>query len=98
MLPTPPVVLTIAVFDPLSGAGKTADIKTIVAHGCYGIAGITALTVQSTTGVRRMDPVDVRLLRETLDALVEDVKVSAVHIGTLGSGDVVSEVVSFLKK
>jgi hydroxymethylpyrimidine/phosphomethylpyrimidine kinase len=98
MLPSPPVVLTIAGFDPSSGAGVTADIKTIVAHGCYGIAGITALTVQSTTGVRRMDPVDVRLLRETLDALVEDVRVSAVHIGTLGSGDVASEVVAFLKK
>jgi hydroxymethylpyrimidine/phosphomethylpyrimidine kinase len=98
MLPSPPVVLTIAGFDPSSGAGVTADIKTIVAHGCYGIAAITALTVQSTTGVRRMDPVDVKLLRETLDALVEDVKVSAVHIGTLGSGHVASEVVSFLKQ
>jgi len=98
MLPSPPVVLTIAGFDPSSGAGVTADIKTIVAHGCYGIAAITALTVQSTTGVRRMDTVDVKLLRNTLDALVEDVKVSAVHIGTLGSGDVASEVVAFLKQ
>jgi hydroxymethylpyrimidine/phosphomethylpyrimidine kinase len=97
MLPSPPVVLTIAGFDPSSGAGVTADIKTIVAHGCYGIAAITALTVQSTTGVRRVDPVDVKLLRETLNLLVEDVKVSAVHIGTLGSEDVVSEVASFLK-
>jgi hydroxymethylpyrimidine/phosphomethylpyrimidine kinase len=98
MLPSPPVVLTIAGFDPSSGAGVTADIKTIAAHGCYGIAAITALTVQSTTGVRRMEPVDVKFLRESLDALVEDVKVSAVHIGTLGSADVVSEVASFLKK
>jgi hydroxymethylpyrimidine/phosphomethylpyrimidine kinase len=98
MLPSPPVVLTIAGFDPSSGAGVSADIKTIAAHGCYGIAAITALTVQSTTGVRRMDPVDVKILRDTLDALVEDVKVSAVHIGTLGSGDVASEVVAFLKK
>jgi hydroxymethylpyrimidine/phosphomethylpyrimidine kinase len=98
MLPSPPVVLTIAGFDPSSGAGVTADIKTIVAHGCYGIAAITALTVQSTAGVRRMEPVDVKLLRETLDALVEDVKVSAVHIGTLGSGEVASEVVAFLKQ
>jgi len=98
MLPSPPVVLTIAGFDPSSGAGVSADIKTIAAHGCYGIAAITALTVQSTTGVRMMDPVDVNILRDTLDALVEDVKVSAVHIGTLGSGDVASEVVAFLKK
>jgi hydroxymethylpyrimidine/phosphomethylpyrimidine kinase len=98
MLPSPPVVLTIAGFDPSSGAGATADIKTIAAHGCYGIAAITALTVQSTTGVRRMDPVDIKLLRETLVTLVADVKVSAVHIGTLASGDVASEVVAFLKK
>jgi hydroxymethylpyrimidine/phosphomethylpyrimidine kinase len=98
MLPSPPVVLTIAGFDPSSGAGVTADIKTIVAHGCYGIAAITALTVQSTTGVRRMDPVDVKLLRDSLDALAEDVKVAAVHIGTLGSLDVASEVVAFLKQ
>ena len=31
----PLVVLTIAGFDPSSGAGVTADIKTIAAHGCY---------------------------------------------------------------
>ena len=41
----PPVVLTIAGFDPSSGAGVTADIKTIAAHGCYGVGCITALTV-----------------------------------------------------
>jgi hydroxymethylpyrimidine/phosphomethylpyrimidine kinase len=98
MLPSPPVVLTIAGFDPSSGAGVTADIKTIAAHGCYGIAAITALTVQSTTGVWKVDPVDVKLLRDTLATLVADVKVSAVHIGTLGSGNVVSEVASFLKQ
>src|SRR5471030_2085603 len=45
----PPVVLTIAGFDPSSGAGVTADVKTIAAHGCYGVGCITALTVQSTT-------------------------------------------------
>ncbi len=44
----PPIVLTIAGFDPSSGAGVTADIKTIAAHGCYGVACITAMTVQST--------------------------------------------------
>ena len=38
MAVTPPVVLTIAGFDPSSGAGITADIKTIAAHECYGVA------------------------------------------------------------
>jgi hypothetical protein len=58
MAETPPVVLTIAGFDPSSGAGVTADIKTIAAHGCYGVACITAMTVQSTAGVRRVEAVD----------------------------------------
>ena len=93
---SPPVVLTIAGFDPSSGAGITADIKTIAAHGCYGVSAITALTVQSTTGVRRIESVNPKLLRDSLDALTEDVKVSAVHIGMLGSGDIANEVAGFL--
>jgi hydroxymethylpyrimidine/phosphomethylpyrimidine kinase len=97
MLQTPPVVLTIAGFDPSSGAGVTADIKTIDAHGCYGIAAITAMTVQSTAGVRKVVPVDPGLLSDTLDELVSDMKISAVHIGMLGSGEIASRVAEFLE-
>jgi hydroxymethylpyrimidine/phosphomethylpyrimidine kinase len=98
MSQTPPVVLTIAGFDPSSGAGVAADIKTIAAHGCYGIAAITAMTVQSTAGVREVSPVDPRLITDTLNELVAEVKVSAVHIGMLGSGAVASRVAEFLEK
>jgi hydroxymethylpyrimidine/phosphomethylpyrimidine kinase len=98
MLQSPPIVLTIAGFDPSSGAGITADIKTIAAHGCYGVAAITALTVQSTAGVRQVNPVDPKLLRDSLDELTADVKVSAVHIGMLGSAEVAAEVVDFLQR
>ena len=92
----PPVVLTIAGFDPSSGAGITADIKTIAAHHCYGVACITALTVQSTSAVRRVKPVDSSLIRETLDELVADIEVASVHIGMLGSGKVADAVAAFL--
>jgi hydroxymethylpyrimidine/phosphomethylpyrimidine kinase len=93
---SPPVVLTIAGFDPSSGAGVTADIKTIAAHGCFGVSCLTALTVQSTTGVRRVEPVDSVLLRESLHGLAEDMGISAVHIGMLGSGAVATAVADFL--
>src|SRR5579862_1122981 len=93
---TPPVVLTIAGFDPGSGAGVTADIKTIASHGCYGVACITALTVQSTAGVRRVEGVDAGLVAETLAELASDVEIAAVHIGMLGSGKVVRAVADFL--
>ncbi len=92
----PPVVLTIAGFDPGSGAGITADIKTIAAHGCYGVACITALTVQSTGGVRRVETVDAGLVTETLAELASDVEIAAVHVGMLGSGKVVRAIADFL--
>jgi len=97
MAETPPVVLTVAGFDPSSGAGVTADIKTIAAHGCYGVACITAMTVQSTAGVRRIEPVEAGLVSETLSELAADVDIAAVHIGMLGSGKVVRAVADFFE-
>jgi len=94
---TPPVVLTIAGFDPSSGAGATADIKTIAAHGCFGVAALTALTVQSTAGVKRSEAMDVALLRETLEELKDDCKIAAVHIGMLGRAGVANAVADFLE-
>jgi hydroxymethylpyrimidine/phosphomethylpyrimidine kinase len=96
MPPTPPVVLTVAGFDPSSGAGITADIKTVAAHGCYGIACITALTVQSSTGVTRVEPVSPDVVSDTLAELARDVEIAAVKIGMLGSGKVVRAVSEFL--
>lgn len=96
MAEKPPIILTIAGFDPSSGAGVTADIKTIAAHGCYGVACITALTVQSTAGVRRVEPLDPALVTETLEELAADIPIAAVHIGMLGAGRVVKAMVEFL--
>jgi hydroxymethylpyrimidine/phosphomethylpyrimidine kinase len=97
MAEAPPVVLTIAGFDPSSGAGVTADIKTIAAHGCYGVAAITALTVQSTAGVSRISPVGPQELRDSLEMLAGDMEISAVHIGMLGSAKLAAAVADFLE-
>ena len=94
---TPPVVLTIAGLDPSSGAGVTADIKTIAAHGCYGVSAVTALTVQSSQAVKRVIPVEGTLLADTLQELKDDCQVSAVHVGMLGSGEVANVVADFLE-
>jgi hydroxymethylpyrimidine/phosphomethylpyrimidine kinase len=94
----PPVVLTIAGFDPSSGAGITADIKTIAAHDCYGVSCITALTVQSTRGVRRVEGVDPKLIADTLQELISDVQLEAVHIGMIGNEQVAAVVADFLEK
>ena len=98
MASKPPVVLTVAGFDPSSGAGITADIKTIAAHECYGVACITALTVQSTQGVRRVQAIAPELIRETLDELASDLDIAAVHIGMLGNAKAVKAVIDFLNQ
>jgi hydroxymethylpyrimidine/phosphomethylpyrimidine kinase len=91
-----PAVLTIAGFDPSSGAGITADLKVFAAHKLYGLAAITALTVQSTQGVRRSGPVNPEFLAETLACLAEDVEIAGVKIGMLATADIVDVTVRFL--
>lgn len=90
-------VLAVAGFDPSSGAGVTADLKVFAAHRLYGLAAVTALTVQSTQGVRRVEPVEAGLLRETLACLAEDVPAAGVKIGMLATRANVRVVAEFLR-
>lgn len=94
----PSVILSIAGYDPISGAGITADIKTAAAHSCYAVTCITALTVQSTQGVFGVQPVSPELVARTLAALAEDLEIAAVRVGMLGSGDVAAAVADFLEE
>ena len=81
----PPVLLTISGFDPSCGAGVGADLKTFAAYGCYGMAAITSLTVQSTQGVEAVHNTPSAELREQLDILARDCDIAAVKIGMLGN-------------
>ena len=81
----PPIVLTIAGFDPSGGAGIAADLKTFAAHNCYGIAAVTALTVQSTQGVKAVHATPSAAVRAQVEALVEDSTIAAVKIGMLAN-------------
>lgn len=78
-----PVVLSIAGFDPSAGAGVAADLKTFAAHSCYGVAAITALTIQNTQGATAFYPTEPSILRESINAQLADGRVKAVKIGML---------------
>jgi hydroxymethylpyrimidine/phosphomethylpyrimidine kinase len=93
---TPPILLTIAGFDPSCGAGVAADLKTFAAHNCYGIAAVTALTVQSTQGVRSVHPTPSATLRAQLESLIEDCAIAGVKIGMLANRANASTVADFL--
>ena len=84
-----PRLLSIAGSDSGGGAGVQADLKTFSALGCYGMTAITALTAQNTTGVRAIHGVPPQMLRDQIDAVLEDIGVDAVKIGMLHSPDIV---------
>ena len=94
----PPILLTIAGFDPSCGAGVAADLKTFAAHNCYGVAAVTALTVQSTQGVTAVHVTPAATLRAQLDALASDMQIAAVKIGMLGNKANAAAVAEFLDK
>ena len=96
--PAPPIVLTIAGFDPSAGAGIAADLKTFAAHNCYGVAAVTALTVQSTQGVQSVHVTPAATLRAQLDALAQDSHFAAIKIGMLGNKANAAVVAEFLDR
>jgi hydroxymethylpyrimidine/phosphomethylpyrimidine kinase len=87
-----PRVLSIAGSDSGGGAGIQADLKTFSALGCFGMTAITALTAQNTCGVRAIHGVPPEMLRDQIDAVLEDIGVDAVKVGMLHSPDIVRTV------
>jgi hydroxymethylpyrimidine/phosphomethylpyrimidine kinase len=91
-------VLTIAGFDPSSGAGVTADLMVFAAHGLFGTSCVTSLTVQSTQGVRSAAAVSAEMVRDTLDCLESDLPAAGIKIGMLGTAATVRVVADFLER
>ncbi|MGH9704881.1 MAG: bifunctional hydroxymethylpyrimidine kinase/phosphomethylpyrimidine kinase [Candidatus Acidiferrales bacterium] len=94
----PPILLAISGFDPSCGAGVAADLKTFAAHNCYGVAAVTALTVQNSHGVQATNPTPAATLRAQLDAILDDVSIAAVKIGMLGNRSNAAMVAEFLDR
>lgn len=76
-------VLTIAGSDCSGGAGIQADLKTIAAHGLYGMSVLTAITAQNTTSVAAVYPVPLEMVAKQIDCVFEDIRPDAVKLGML---------------
>ncbi|MBA3395602.1 MAG: hydroxymethylpyrimidine/phosphomethylpyrimidine kinase [Deltaproteobacteria bacterium] len=82
---TRPHVLVCSGLDPSGGAGFIADLRVVDAVGARPVGVVTALTVQTTQGVRAMQALDPDFIGTQLAALLGDVEVHAVKLGLLGS-------------
>jgi hydroxymethylpyrimidine/phosphomethylpyrimidine kinase len=89
------IALTIAGSDPTGGAGVQGDLRAFAALGVHGVSVITCITAQGTRGVRRVDPLDVDLVRAQIDALLDDLRrIDAIKTGALVNAAIVKLVAS----
>jgi len=86
-------ILIIAGSDSSGGAGIQADIKTVTALGSYAMTAITAVTIQNTTGVESIIPIEPKKISEQIEFTSKDIKPDAVKIGMLHSANVINSVI-----
>jgi phosphomethylpyrimidine kinase len=90
-------VLSIAGSDSSGGAGIQADIKTMIAHGSYGMTVITVLTAQNTTGVYGIAAVESTFVENQIDCIFSDIFPDAVKIGMVYSAEIIRSIANKLK-
>jgi hydroxymethylpyrimidine/phosphomethylpyrimidine kinase len=90
-------VLVIAGSDPTAGAGLQADLKTITALGGYGMTVVTAITVQDTTTVSQVIPLEAELVVRQAVACLDDIGADCIKIGMLAGAATVEAVVTLLE-
>jgi hydroxymethylpyrimidine/phosphomethylpyrimidine kinase len=93
-----PNILSIAGVDPSGGAGIAADLKTFAALGAYGMAAVTAVTVQNTRGVRGFTLMEPAFVADQIEAVFDDIRVDAVKIGMVGSAAIAAAIAEVLRR
>ena len=92
-----PVALTIAGSDSGGGAGIQADLKTFAALGVHGTSAIACLTAQNPRRILGVEPCSPKMLRQQMEAVVEELEPVAVKTGMLFSVENISVVAKFFR-
>ena len=90
--------LAIAGSDPSGGAGIQADLKVFSAHTVYGMAAITALTAQNTTGVSAIHTPPADFIAEQIRMVFADIRVDAVKVGMIANSEIAEAVAITLRE
>src|SRR5690606_32670610 len=77
---------------PTGGAGLQADIMTLASMGCHPVSVVTAITIQDTTGVDAVQPIDGEWVADQARCILEDMPVAAFKVGVLGSLEAIAAV------
>lgn len=89
-------VLTIAGSDCSGGAGIQADLKTFSALGCYGASVITSVVAENTQRVISVCNLPADEVAKQIEAVFEDIEISAVKLGMLPTKEIIEAVADAL--
>lgn len=84
--------LTIAGSDCSGGAGIQADLKTMSAHGVFGMSVIVAVVAENTARVISIEDMKPSIIEDQMTAIFEDIQVDAVKIGMLSNPNCIKAV------
>ena len=80
------ILLSIAGYDPTSGAGVSLDLKVFQHLGFQGMAILTSLTAQNTNQVKKVQCLSPEFVWDEYQTLCRDVSFSGIKVGMLGCG------------
>ncbi len=91
-----PFCLTLAGFDPSSGAGLSSDLKTFESLGVYGLAVQTGLTIQNEDTFKAVHWSEWEWIRDQIRILAEKYPVPFAKIGLIENLETLARVLRLL--
>jgi len=92
------ILLSVAGYDPTSGAGVLLDLRVFNHLRFQGMAVLTAITSQNTKQVKTLHCVPAELIRHQYKALSEDVSISGIKVGMVGCGENIEVIKKILSR
>lgn len=89
---SPACVMTFNANDPSGAGGLTADIAAIVSAGAHALAVVTGAYMRDTAEIFDHFPFDEEVVTDQARAALEDMTISAIKVGFLGSPENISTV------
>ena len=91
-------ILTITGSDGTGGSGVQADIRLISKLGGTAASAITSITVQNTLGIQEFHDLPASVVRQQVEAIINDLEPQVVKIGLLRRTDVVEMLAEVLQR
>ena len=91
-------ILTITGSDGTGGSGVQADIRLISKLGGTAASVITSITVQNTLGIQEFHDLPASVVRQQVEAIINDLEPQIVKIGLIRRTDVVEMLAEVLRR